>query len=160
MAYKQRQLFLPRATKIKHLFLLAEGLWGVFNEHSQKDFWLNMIFTSPPSCLTSHSGPAYITLFKISDHRLDPQPLHHNYPFPVLFFLFILHLAPSNTLHTLLIFIISSKYAVKKCRLHEGIFVVWLKEVSQVPRTEPGFHGTRSNICWINPCMVFQMWCP
>ena len=48
-----KPIILIHGAKI-HQFVLTEGLQQVSRSTSQKDFWLLVIFTSPPSSLTRH----------------------------------------------------------------------------------------------------------
>lgn len=57
------------------------------------------------------------------------------------FSFFVWHLLMNNVINLFFIFIVYGKFSLTKCKLHEGIFAVSVKDVSQAHRTRPGAQG-------------------
>lgn len=131
-----------------HQFVLTEGLQQVSRCTPQKDFWLLVIFTSPPLSLTRHMSPS--DLSRLLDIKFLiitlTIPLHSQLSFPCVFSL-LYCTQELLTYHILCLFLFCFVLnIIMKCKLPEGLFV-WLKDVAQVRRTRPGFQEALINIC-------------
>lgn len=136
------KLFLSRAPATTKCLVLTD--WRDIKEYSrstsQRNFWLHTIFTSPSLSLKSQTQISLSPYSKFLIIVLTLPLYTQNYSFSVLFLFFTLLSAPSNALYNLLIYLaywfLSMPSPIASSM--KEYFFVWLKDIFQGPRMEPG----------------------